>query len=80
VEKDAWSESAGRFSASFGEAELDASLLQLVELGFLAPDDPRATATLEAVGRGLRHGDNLFRYVAPDDLGPPETAFNFCTF
>ncbi|HEY7800820.1 MAG TPA: glycoside hydrolase family 15 protein [Hyphomonadaceae bacterium] len=80
VEKEAWNESAGHFSASFGEAELDASLLQLVELGFLAPDDPRASATLDAVERGLRHGDNLFRYTAPDDFGPPETAFNFCTF
>jgi GH15 family glucan-1,4-alpha-glucosidase len=80
VEAEAWDPSAGHFSASFGEAELDASLLQLVELGFLQADDPRAAATLEAVERGLRHGDNLFRYAAPDDFGTPETAFNFCTF
>jgi GH15 family glucan-1,4-alpha-glucosidase len=80
IENEAWNDKAGHFSASFGEAELDASLLQLVELGFLAPDDPRAVATFQAIERGLRKGDNLFRYSAPDDFGSPETAFNFCTF
>ncbi|RYG37601.1 MAG: glycoside hydrolase family 15 protein [Burkholderiales bacterium] len=80
IEREAWNEDAGHFSASFGEAELDASLLQLIELGFLPADDKRLAATFEAVERGLRHGDNLFRYAAPDDFGSPETAFNFCTF
>jgi GH15 family glucan-1,4-alpha-glucosidase len=80
IEREAWNSDAGHFSASFGEAELDASLLQLIELGFLPPDDKRLGATFEAVERGLRHGDNLFRYAAPDDFGVPETAFNFCTF
>jgi GH15 family glucan-1,4-alpha-glucosidase len=80
VEAEAWNAGAGHYSASFGEAELDASLLQLVELGFLQPDDPRTLATLNAVEHGLRQGDNLFRYAAPDDFGKPETAFNFCTF
>ena len=80
IEQQAWNAEVGHFSASFGEAELDASLLQLIELGFLTADDPRLEATFEAVERGLRHGDNLFRYAAPDDFGTPETAFNFCTF
>jgi GH15 family glucan-1,4-alpha-glucosidase len=80
IEQQAWNAGAGHFSASFGEAELDASLLQLLELGFLTADDPRLSATFEAVERGLRRGDNLFRYAAPDDFGAPETAFNFCTF
>jgi GH15 family glucan-1,4-alpha-glucosidase len=80
IEAEAWNAEAGHFSASFGTAELDASLLQLVELGFLSAEDPRARATFEAVERGLRHGDSLFRYVEPDDFGRPETSFNFCTF
>ncbi len=80
IEQQAWNAEVGHFSASFGEAELDASLLQLIELGFLTADDPRLNATFDAVERGLRHGDNLFRYAAPDDFGTPETAFNFCTF
>ncbi len=80
IENEAWNEAEGHFAASFGGAELDASLLQLAELGFIDHDDPRAQATFLAVERGLRHGDNLFRYVEPDDFGAPETAFNFCTF
>ena len=70
----------GRFGASFGGTELDASLLQLVDLGFLSPDDPRQVATFNAIERDLKKGPYLFRYVIPDDFGEPETAFNFCTF
>ena len=27
-----------------------------------------------------RHGDGLFRYLAADDFGTPETSFTVCTF
>lgn len=80
VVRGAWRPDLGRFSASFEGDELDASLLQLFELGFLAADDPRFIATLTAVETELRHGSHLFRYLEPDDFGEPETAFNFCTF
>jgi len=70
----------GHFAASFGGTELDASLLQLVDLGFLEPTDPRQIATFDAIERDLKKGPYLFRYVEPDDFGEPETAFNFCTF
>ena len=79
VEAEAWRPKLGRYAASFGEDDLDASLLQLVEVRFLQPDDPRFVATLAAVEAGLRRGDDLMRYTA-DDFGEPETAFNFCTF
>jgi GH15 family glucan-1,4-alpha-glucosidase len=69
-----------RFAASFGTDEVDASLLQLVDMRFLAPDDPRFLATFEAVEAALRKGDHMLRYAAEDDFGLPETAFNFCTF
>jgi GH15 family glucan-1,4-alpha-glucosidase len=80
VEKETFIPAEGRFGASFGGTELDASLLQLVDLGFLKPDDPRQVATFEAIERDLKKGPYLFRYVIPDDFGEPETAFNFCTF
>jgi len=76
----AWRPAANHFSASFQSDYLDASLLLLADIGFLAPDDPRYVATVEAVGRDLRRGDALFRYVAPDDFGEPETSFTICTF
>ncbi len=80
IEKDAFIPEEGRFAASFGGTELDASLLQLVDLGFLDPNDPRQVETFKAVERDLKKGPYLFRYVEPDDFGAPETAFNFCTF
>jgi len=80
IESEAYLPAEGRFGASFGGTELDASLLQLVDLGFLAPDDPRQVATFDAIERSLKKGPYLFRYVEPDDFGEPETAFNFCTF
>lgn len=80
IEAEAFLPDEGRFGASFGGQELDASLLQLVDLGFLEPQDPRQVATFDAIERDLKKGPYLFRYVEPDDFGEPETAFNFCTF
>ena len=80
IEKLAWYEEGKRFSATFGGDSLDASLLQLVDMRFLDPEDPRFLATFEAVEKGLRRGEHMLRYAAEDDFGLPETAFNFCTF
>ena len=80
IEAEAFLSDEGRFGASFGGRELDASLLQLTDIGFLDPMDPRQVATFDAIERDLKKGPYLFRYVEPDDFGEPETAFNFCTF
>ena len=76
----AWSESLGHFTDTFGGERLDASLLLLADVGFISAMDPRFIATVEAIGRDLKHGDALFRYVTPDDFGTPETSFTLCTF
>ena len=80
IEAKAWNQEAGHFAATFGGSELDASLTQLVDLRFLALDDPRHRETLKALEKRLRRGSSFMRYDAPDDFGMPETAFNFCTF
>jgi GH15 family glucan-1,4-alpha-glucosidase len=80
IETEAFLPDEGRFAASFGNRELDASLLQMTDLGFLDARDPRQVATFDAIERDLKKGPYLFRYVEPDDFGEPETAFNFCTF
>lgn len=80
IEAEAWNPELGAFAAGFGDATMDASLLQLADLGFVAPDDPRFEGTLARVEHELRRGENLFRYAHEDDFGEPETAFNFCTF
>ncbi|MCW1431653.1 glycoside hydrolase family 15 protein [Novosphingobium sp. JCM 18896] len=80
IEKSAWREETSRFSATFGGDDLDASLIQLLDLRFLPPGDPRFRATLVAVEDGLRRGSHMLRYATEDDFGLPETAFNVCTF
>jgi GH15 family glucan-1,4-alpha-glucosidase len=76
----AWREGTKRLSATFGGDDLDASLIQLLDLRFLAPDDPRFRSTLRAVEEGLRRGSHMLRYATEDDFGLPKTAFNVCTF
>ena len=80
IDEAAWNPELGRFAATFGGDELDASLLQLVDLRFISADDPRNIATVAAVESGLRKGSYLLRYAIPDDFGEPRTAFNICTF
>ena len=54
--------------------------MQLVELRFLRPDDPRFQSTFAAAEKALRRGEHMLRYAHEDDFGAPETAFNICTF
>ncbi|MDO6414696.1 glycoside hydrolase family 15 protein [Sphingomonas sp. BIUV-7] len=76
----AWRPDTERMSATFAGDDLDASLIQLLDLRFLAPEDPRFLGTLRAVEDGLRRGSHMLRYATEDDFGLPETAFNVCTF
>jgi GH15 family glucan-1,4-alpha-glucosidase len=80
IEAEAWSEEKGHYVASFGGDQLDASLLQMVDVRFVPADDERFQATLDAVEKGLRRGEHMLRYDSEDDFGRPETAFNICTF
>ena len=80
IERAAWRPETRRLSATFTGDDLDASVLQLLDLRFLSPDDPRFLDTLNAVETGLRRGSFMLRYDSEDDFGLPETAFNFCTF
>jgi GH15 family glucan-1,4-alpha-glucosidase len=73
-------DAGGHYAASFGGSQLDASLLQMVELRYLDAADPRFQATLKAVQKALRRGEHMLRYDNEDDFGLPETAFNICTF
>jgi len=80
IEARAWRDETKRISATFAGDDLDASLIQLLDLRFLSPDDPRFIGTLAAVEQGLRRGSHMLRYATEDDFGLPETAFNVCTF
>jgi GH15 family glucan-1,4-alpha-glucosidase len=77
---EAWDESQGALTGAFGEPALDASVLLVSRLGLLPPTDPRFVRTCEAIGRTLIRKGRIMRYTAPDDFGPPETAFLACSF
>ena len=70
----------GHFVGAFDGEALDASLLLLADLGFVAADDARYVATVDAIGRALLRGRHMFRYIVPDDFGAPETSFTICSF
>jgi GH15 family glucan-1,4-alpha-glucosidase len=59
----------GCFTQFYGSTQVDASLLMLVLVGFLPPDDPRIVATVEAIEADLLVDGFVLRYrtdVAPD--------------
>lgn len=76
----AWNADLNSFVSTFDGNALDASLLLLHEVGFLAADDSRFAATVDAIGKNLRPGDFVFRYIEKDDFGVPTNAFIVCTF
>ena len=80
ISRRAWNAKLGTFVATFEGDTLDASLLQLNELFFVADDDPRFVATVRAIGKELKRGDFVFRYMTPDDFGTPSNAFLVCSF
>ncbi|HXL34910.1 MAG TPA: glycoside hydrolase family 15 protein [Gemmatimonadales bacterium] len=80
VSERCWNPAKDSFVAAANGDTLDASLLRLNELGFLSDEDPRFVGTVRAIGRELKRGDFVFRYVEQDDFGKPDNAFLVCTF
>jgi GH15 family glucan-1,4-alpha-glucosidase len=78
--RESWSDERQAFAASFGAHDLDASVLLMIEVGFIEPTDPRFVATVDALETYLCDGPYMRRYESADDFGKPETAFNICTF
>jgi GH15 family glucan-1,4-alpha-glucosidase len=71
------------FVQAYGSQQLDASLLQMPELGFLPPDDPRLLGTISAIETRLVRDGFVLRYdtdETEDGLPPGEGAFIACSF
>jgi GH15 family glucan-1,4-alpha-glucosidase len=76
-----WNEHVGAFTQAFGSDDLDASSLMLAISGFLPADDPRLTATIDAVAERLTDDRGLvYRYRAHDGIAGDEGTFLLCTF
>jgi GH15 family glucan-1,4-alpha-glucosidase len=75
-----WNADLGAYTAAMEGDTLDASLLLMQPLGFIEAHDERFKSTVHAIGRDLRRGDFIYRYIDTDDFGRPENAFLVCTF
>ncbi len=76
-----YDEERGVYTQAEGVPNLDASLLQLINMGYLDPRSDRAKQHLKVLESELRTESGLFyRYVHEDDFGKPESTFLICAF
>ena len=78
-----WSHELQSFVQSYGSDVLDASLLQLLNIGALSPRDPRMMSTVAQIEQRLAHDSLVYRYdqsKSPDGLTGTEGTFTMCTF
>jgi GH15 family glucan-1,4-alpha-glucosidase len=82
----------GTFTQYYGSSELDASVLMILEVGFLPPDDARVISTVRTIKKELMRDGLVLRYTQPakvvnegamadvDGLPGAEGAFLACSF
>ncbi|MEM1320422.1 MAG: glycoside hydrolase family 15 protein [Bacteroidota bacterium] len=76
-----YDEERGVYTQAIGSANLDASLLQLINMGYLDPESAKAKKHLQVLEEELRTDTGLFyRYKHVDDFGEPESTFLICAF
>lgn len=78
-----WSPERGAFVQQYGDTVLDASLLKMPQVGFVAPGDPMWRSTLCAMDDELVSDSLVYRYnpsASPDGLRGSEGTFSLCTF
>ncbi len=86
-----YDKSRGAFTQYYGSTELDASVLMILEVGFLPPDDERIVSTVRTIKRELMRDGLVLRYTQPakalsggladvDGLPGAEGAFLACSF
>jgi GH15 family glucan-1,4-alpha-glucosidase len=80
VEKRGTDRRRGNFVRSFGSSAVDAALLLLPSVGFVAYDDERMVATADAIARRLDCNGLILRYRGGDGLRGQEGVFLACTF
>ena len=80
IERFGMDHSRGHFVSSFGAHDVDAALLLLPDVGFVAHDDERMQRTAQAILTELDDGGLVLRYRAPDGLRGAEGSFLPCAF
>jgi GH15 family glucan-1,4-alpha-glucosidase len=78
-----WNEERQAFVQHYGSHVLDASLLLMPLVKFIAPTDPRWLSTLDAISNELVSDSLVYRYnveAAPDGVRGDEGTFSMCSF
>ncbi|TRW44028.1 glycoside hydrolase family 15 protein [Georgenia yuyongxinii] len=78
-----WDDELRSFVQYYGAKHTDASLLQMVQVGFLPPDDPRLHGTIARIRQELADGPWVRRYLTStgvDGLAGDEHPFLACCF
>lgn len=71
----------GVYTQAIGSKQLDASMLQIITMGYLDHDKERALKHLRVMAKELKQSEStLYRYKHSDDFGKPETSFVICSF
>lgn len=79
----AWREDLSFYAESPSTSDADASLMMMVNLGFLTQDNPKAEAHVRSLARQLRAPGKphlMYRYLHHDGLGGTEATFTACGF
>ncbi|MCW2817392.1 MAG: glucoamylase [Marmoricola sp.] len=80
---DHWDADVGAFMQHAGADTLDAGVLLMPMVKFIAPNDPRFVSTLAEIERRLVSDSLVFRYdvdASPDGVGGREGTFSLCSF
>jgi GH15 family glucan-1,4-alpha-glucosidase len=78
-----WNDKEQTFVQRYDSTVVDAALLYMPIVGFVAPNDPRWLSTLDAIDRHLVSDSLVYRYdplQSPDGLAGAEGTFSMCTF
>ena len=83
VMEDCWDAERQTFVQAAGSTALDAGLLLMPQVKFIAPQDPRFLSTLKVIEERLVTDTLVFRYdveAAPDGVDGAEGTFSLCSF
>ncbi|CAO1652146.1 Glycoside hydrolase family 15 protein [Salinibacterium sp. NYA9b] len=83
IEREGWDAERGTYTQYYGGTGVDASLLQLPQVGYLAADDPRMLGTVAAIEEELLSDGLVLRYLTEsgvDGLPDGENPFLTCSF
>jgi GH15 family glucan-1,4-alpha-glucosidase len=83
IENKGFDRARNTYTQYYGSEGVDATLLQLAQIGYVAHDDPRMLGTVAAIEEELLVGGLLLRYRTHehvDGLPPGENAFLACSF